>query len=592
MRREPCFCRMVGALLLGAFGAGAFANDGSRVEDEVYEQLSASGDGTVYVTIVLSPPPEGVARDRVARREYVAEIQSRVLRVFRATEFKPGYQYKHVHALTGWVSAAGLEKLRVHPDVIAVGPDAVGQGHLDVSVPFINADDVHALGYGGAGITVAVLDTGIDTNHADLSDNIAVGAFHFLNQGATTGPGAEDDNGHGTNVSGIITSRGLVAPEGVAPDADILAVKVLDAGSSGFLSDWTAGVDYVVDNQGNYANLCAINMSLGSNLLQAACPCNNANAFNMALHAAIQAARDSGIVTFASSGNQGSCGTMSSPACLSSCVAVAAVYDQNLGTEPDFGTYLSNFGGTWPACSDASAPDRVTCFSNQSGCNALAAPGRLIRSSGIGGGTSTFTGTSQAAPHCAGVAALMCHQRASAGLPPSTADEIIQLLRDTGEPTVDGCAALPAPIRINALAAIEAACLLGFNPSVREPAGPSNPCDDGDVCTWDQCAGTSCTNVDNVYGDVNHDDTVDIFDILCVLDGFAGNFADCPFHDLDIAPCAPDGVIDIFDILNVLDAFAGNNICNCSAGLSPDTNRVGAAVANPNNGTVVPSGGH
>lgn len=96
-----------------------------------------------------------------------------------------------------------------------------------------------------------------------------------------------------------------------------------------------------------------------------------------------------------------------------------------------------------------------------------------------------------------------------------------------------------------------------------------DPCDDGDSCTWDQCAGGACTHTDNIFGDVNHDGTVDIFDILCVLDGFSGVFAACTYDDVNIAPCTPDVPVDIFDILAVLDAFSGLNLCNCPAGPTP-----------------------
>ncbi|NOS99285.1 MAG: DNRLRE domain-containing protein [Phycisphaerales bacterium] len=73
----------------------------------------------------------------------------------------------------------------------------------------------------------------------------------------------------------------------------------------------------------------------------------------------------------------------------------------------------------------------------------------------------------------------------------------------------------------------------------------------------DEC---ECVTVD-LFGDVNHDMSVDIFDILCVLDGFAGVFVDCAFADVDLAACRGDGSIDIFDILAVLGAFAGELVC-------------------------------
>lgn len=92
-------------------------------------------------------------------------------------------------------------------------------------------------------------------------------------------------------------------------------------------------------------------------------------------------------------------------------------------------------------------------------------------------------------------------------------------------------------------------------------------CDDDDVCTWDQCTGSGCTHTSNIYGDVNHDGVVDVFDILCVLDGFSGAFSTCTFPDVDLQGCpAGDGVVDVFDILAVLDAFSGVNSCGCPAG--------------------------
>ncbi|NOT01617.1 MAG: right-handed parallel beta-helix repeat-containing protein, partial [Phycisphaerales bacterium] len=104
-------------------------------------------------------------------------------------------------------------------------------------------------------------------------------------------------------------------------------------------------------------------------------------------------------------------------------------------------------------------------------------------------------------------------------------------------------------------------------PDVCEGCAGGSACSDGDVCTSDGCLAGVCTHTDIVFGDVNHDDAVDIFDILCVLDGFAGAFATCTMADAELAPCpGGDGVIDIFDILAVLDAFAGNNACDCPAG--------------------------
>ncbi|NOT00765.1 MAG: hypothetical protein HOP29_09070 [Phycisphaerales bacterium] len=92
-------------------------------------------------------------------------------------------------------------------------------------------------------------------------------------------------------------------------------------------------------------------------------------------------------------------------------------------------------------------------------------------------------------------------------------------------------------------------------------------CNDCDVCTRGQCGAGACMYTQSIFGDVNHDGLVDIFDILCVLDGFAGVFTTCTMLDVELVPCPDgDGIIDIFDILAVLDAFTGVNVCNCPAG--------------------------
>jgi subtilisin family serine protease len=425
-----------------------------RPDPAVYAEIQDSSDGAAYV-IVLLKPVAAAALAAGPRRQAVKQVQDQVLARLGPGEFNIVYKYENFAAMTGRVNAAGLAKLAADADVVAIGPDGVGHGHLAQSVPFINADDVHALGYTGQGITVAVLDTGIDSNHPDINDNVAPGGYHFLDGGAAQGPGAEDDHGHGTNVSGIITSKGVVAPVGVAPDADILAIRVLKkkigGGTTGKLSDWARGVDYVVSHQADYANLCVINMSLGSDDPYSQCPCDNVTTYVQLLQTAIQAARHSGIVTFASSGNRGYCDRMSAPACVSAATAVAAVYDQDLGREPDSGTY----GFPWPGnCSDAvTGPDKITCFSNRSGCNELAAPGRRITGPNWPDGTVTYTGTSQASPHCAGVAALMREKAASSGISLSP-NQIVQIMKDTGVATIDECGTYPNPIRVDALAAV------------------------------------------------------------------------------------------------------------------------------------------
>jgi len=434
----------------------------SIVDQKIYTDLQNSQDGNIYVIVRLQKPMLAADANITQKRWAIKKTQTSVRNTLTPDEFTIVHQYDNICSITGFVGEKGLAKLASNPLVSAIGADVGGYGHLDVSVPFINADDVHSdvgVGFTGEGITVAILDSGIDSDHPDLKDDIASGWYHFLSTGS--GAGAEDDHGHGTNVSGIITSKGVVAPLGVAPDANILAVKVLDS-QNAFqrMSDVTAGVDYVVTHKNDYGNLCVMNMSLGSNELFTQCPCDSKGdesgyAWLGDLRDSLQAAKDVGILTFVSSGNNGSCTSMPAPACLSSVTPVAAVYDQDLGREPNSGTYYSNYGGSWPACyNDPTYGDLIACFSNRNSCNELAAPGRNIKSCGKGGGTSEFTGTSQASPHCAGVAALMC-EKADCLMVSATPDFIVNTMKNTGIPTTDLlCSTSPIPIRVDAFKAV------------------------------------------------------------------------------------------------------------------------------------------
>ena len=171
----------------------ASAASGLRVEAEVYEQLTASNDGRVYVVIATTPAILKAGQNLSILQSTNRATHDRILSTLAAGDFQPVYLWENVSGMSGYVTFSGLRKLANHTDVVAIGPDQAGHATLSSSVPYIDADNVHNADITGRGITIAVLDTGIDTDHADLSDNIAAGAWTFLDQGATQGPGAEDD---------------------------------------------------------------------------------------------------------------------------------------------------------------------------------------------------------------------------------------------------------------------------------------------------------------------------------------------------------------------------------------------------------------
>jgi subtilisin family serine protease len=243
---------------------------------------------------------------------------------------------------------------------------------------------------------------------------------------------APDDNGHGTNVTGIVTADGRVAPRGIAPDADIVAIKVLDRTGAGTTTSIVSGFDYVLKSR---PEVKVVNLSLGSATLFSG-TCDTAASFTTALAQAINALRARGTITFASTLNNGSASQIGVPACITNAVAVGAVYDADGGTV--------SFG-----CTDAtSRRDDVPCFSNSSSKVELLAPGAPITSSGVGGSAVTFLGTSQASPHAAAAAALLLS--ANPGLSP---DAIENALRATGRPITDRKNGIAIP-RIDVKAAL------------------------------------------------------------------------------------------------------------------------------------------
>jgi subtilisin family serine protease len=211
----------------------------------------------------------------------------------------------------------------------------------------------------GSGIRVAVLDTGIDLDHPDLQANIK-GGVNTINPRKSP----DDDNGHGTHVAGIIAAvDNAIGVLGVAPQAWLYAVKVLDRQGSGFVSDIIEGLQWCIDN-----GMQVVNMSFGTS--------SDVQSF----HDAIVAANNAGMVLVAAAGNSGpGDNTVLYPAKYQEVIAVSAT--------------------------DKS--DAVPYWSSRGPEVELAAPGVDIYSTYKGGGYATLSGTSMAAPHVTGAAALV-----------------------------------------------------------------------------------------------------------------------------------------------------------------------------------------
>lgn len=405
-----------------------------EVSDDVTAALA--DEGRARVLVALHEPEPGA--DLAVQIQAVEEQQAATLAALPEAEFALVHRYETLPGLVGEVTAAGLESLLAQPEVAAVSLDLPVEIALAESAAFIHANTVwQQYHLTGAGVNVAVIDSGVDTNHPDLADHVVAERCFSKDGcpgGANEGDSAMDENGHGTHVAGIITGRGATGPQGIAPDAGIVAVRVLNRNGTGATSDVLAGIDWAVANQAGL-NIKVINLSVGGGNYGDSCDETDANTRLYA--AAVTRAREAGITVFAASGNSGYTEGMMAPACVSGVMAIGNVYDSP----------RSQF--SWPSCTDQNAAaDQIPCSSNSSAALDLLAPGVSITAAAPGGGQATRSGTSMSTPHAAAVTALLL--QADPQLGPA---ELETILMETGRPVTDGRNGRVTP-RLDALAAV------------------------------------------------------------------------------------------------------------------------------------------
>jgi subtilisin family serine protease len=431
---QQTFWKTIIGLALGILATGM-----SDLSQPAWAQAPAgpgeAGDGARVVVLLRQPRTGPELR---AQSKSLAQTQAGILAELPA--FDLIHRFETLPGLVGEVSAEGMTALLQRPDVAAVALDLPVEAALTESTVLIGADRVwQEYGLTGAGFTVALLDTGLDSGHPDLAGRVV--AEHCFNRDGSCPPddtlegdSAQDENGHGTHVAGIIAGAGGEAPGGLAPQVDLVAVRVLSASGSGFTSDVLAGLDWVISNQ-DRLQVDIINLSLGGGRYSGDCDQTDANTRLYAQ--AVQAARETGITLFAASGNSGLADQMMLPACLSGVISVGSTYDADVGP--------FSLGD----CTDSqTGPDQVTCASNSSSTLDLLAPGAVINATALGGGQGTKSGTSMSTAHASGVAALMLEAN-----PTLTPAEIETVLKETGRPLTDPRTGRVTP-RLDALAAV------------------------------------------------------------------------------------------------------------------------------------------
>ena len=175
----------------------------------------------------------------------------------QARNFDVKYRYDACNGFAGTTDREGFAALSADPRVDYIVPDGPVQASLAQSRVLIQANLVETqMGLTGQGVGVAVLDTGINYNHPNLASQYA-GGHDFINNDADP----LDDNGHGSAVCGVIASTNATN-RGIAPGAQLVAVKVLDATGFGLWSQIAAGLNWCVANKALY-NIRVANMSIG-----------------------------------------------------------------------------------------------------------------------------------------------------------------------------------------------------------------------------------------------------------------------------------------------------------------------------------------
>jgi subtilisin family serine protease len=341
------------------------------------------------------------------------------LRALRADPRVRWAQVDHVrHALTS-DTLFGYQWALENTGQAFQGIDGTQSGSADAD---IDAPEAWATGADGTGVTVAVVDTGVDAAHADLAGRTA-GGYDFVQDDAIP----QDENGHGTHVAGIVaaTQGNDEGITGVAPHATVMPVRVLDAAGEGYDSQIADGFDYAADHGAQI-----VNASLGG------------TGTSSIIRAAISSHPDTLFVVAA--GNDGA-------------------DDDATPTDPCDAPYANVI------CVGATdANDAPACFSNRGRVNVdLFAPGVDIVSTWKDGEYVVADGTSMASPQVAGVAALaFAHANGTV-----SGAALATLLRASVDP-ISGLGALSATGgRINALRAVG-----GTPPDDGGPGGTWSPC--------------------------------------------------------------------------------------------------------------------
>jgi serine protease AprX len=430
--RKIGVCFVVLSLLIGqgtVLSSAVYAKgpDWGKIHPALQEAMANNPSGKFDVIVEMEPdtgPGKGGHGNGNAYGH--AKRAQEALDLIRQNGGEAGNSLALVSAASGRLPAGKIEALSKKESVAQIylnGQfDATDMGDLSNVYPgLIRADEVWALGYTGAGVTVAVLDSGVaPANDLTQPTSRLLASVDFVE----TWFGHRDPGGHGTHVAGIIAGNGYDsdgALKGVAPEANIVSVRVINGHGKARASAIIAGIQWCVDNSETY-NIRVMNLSLGGT--------PSGSYKNDLLAAAVEMAWRAGIVVVTAAGNHGpGVGSISTPGHDPFNIAVGAIDDKGTPDPSDDEVpYFSARGPTLDGNSkpDILAPGRkiISLYAPTSYLDG-ALPGRRMLSR-LSRPYFRLTGTSMAAPVVSGVVALLLQKR-----PNLKPDQVKSILTDT-----------------------------------------------------------------------------------------------------------------------------------------------------------------
>lgn len=385
--------------------SGDWASNNLTGVELVEETLRFSEDGMVKVFLEFdSKPTTEEIQSKVGGSTVKDEILSILDTNMQSKLSKTGRDsvarvYKYINFIATTIDKTTLDQLKQSGLIKSFTIQRKFKLFMSESNQLTKVDTLHSVGIKGRGVTVAVVDSGVQVNHPALRNNMVGGAC-FANDCGSSGKIGLEHGGscsgcsHGTHVAGIIAGNSG-SLQGVAPEAGIYSVRIFSgSGEESIEEGLISALEHIISKAAQH-NIVAVNLSLGTTSYGAIskyqCMIDSPQWTEI-----FEKLHDAGIVAFVASGNDQRNYEVASPACQPMAVPIGSSNTDDIDPLID-----SNL------CRSAGGADSISCYSNQANWLEFVAPGRNIKSSVDGSSYDTKSGTSMATPNVAGMFAAL-----------------------------------------------------------------------------------------------------------------------------------------------------------------------------------------